>query len=243
MKSTLSTSQSLARLSKPPRLILSEIGASAAPHHPAIYAFPPNRDTLGGTAYFIVESSASGSVNILVDCPAWNETCQAFLQQHGGVQWLFLTHRNSIGQAQTVQQIFDCNIVMQEQEAYLLPGSKVTTFHHTLTLTPQTRAIWTPGHSPGSSCLYHSGFGGVLFTGRHLLPTPQGVLSPIRIPKTFHWQRQLNSVQKLIDEFSPDTLNIICPGANLGFLRGQLALEQGYDRIKNALATQTAGEK
>lgn len=220
------------RPTKPPRLVLGENVENATQ---AVYAFPPNRDTLGGTAYFIVENSAPESANILIDCPAWDETYQTFLQQHGGVQWLFLTHRDSIGKARNFQQAFGCNILIQEQEAYLLPGLAVTTFHYTFALTPQTRAIWTPGHSPGSSCLYHDGFGGVLFTGRHLLPTPQGALMPIRTAKTFHWQRQLNSVQKLIDEFTPETLHIICPGANLGFLRGKLAIVQGYEQLKAAL--------
>ncbi|MBF2028731.1 MAG: MBL fold metallo-hydrolase [Oscillatoriales cyanobacterium C42_A2020_001] len=208
--------------------------AIAHPSH-AIYAFPPNRDTLGGTAYFIVENSAPGSANILVDCPAWEEPYQTFLQQQGGVQWLFLTHRDSIGKAREFQQAFNCKLLIQEQEAYLLPGLDVTTFHHTFTPTSQSRVLWTPGYTPGSSCLYYTGFGGVLFTGRHLLPTPQGTLMPIRTAKTFHWQRQLNSVQKLIDEFTPETLNIICPGANLGFLRGKSAVEQGYEQLKTAL--------
>jgi hypothetical protein len=42
-----------------------------------IYAFPPNRDTLGGTAYFIVENQA----NILIDAPPWNPTNQQFIEQ------------------------------------------------------------------------------------------------------------------------------------------------------------------
>lgn len=207
----------------------------AIAHSSTVYAFPPNRDTLGGTAYLIVENSAPASANILVDCPAWDETYQTFLQQHGGVQWLFLTHRDSIGKAREFQQAFNCNILIQEQEAYLLPGLNVTPFHHTFTLTSQTRAIWTPGHSPGSSCLYYSGFNGVLFTGRHLLPDPQGTLMPLRTAKTFHWQRQLHSVQKLIDEFNPETLHFICPGANLGFLRGKTAIAQAYEHLQNAL--------
>ncbi|MBW4693896.1 MAG: MBL fold metallo-hydrolase [Lyngbya sp. HA4199-MV5] len=192
----------------------------------AIFAFPPNRDTLGGTAYLLVET-----VNILIDCPAWNETTQDFLHAQGGVHTLVLTHRGGIGQAKAIQQAFSCQILVQEQEAYLLPGLTVTSFEQTFTLTPQTQALWTPGHSPGSSCLYHSSYGGVLFVGRHLLPNPQGHLLPLKTPKTFHWQRQLKSVQKLLDQFQPETLQWVCPGANLGFLRGRSIVEKGYEAI------------
>jgi glyoxylase-like metal-dependent hydrolase (beta-lactamase superfamily II) len=192
-------------------------------HSSTVFSFSPNRDTLGGTAYFIVEE-----VNILIDCPAWNDINQHFLQQQGGVQWLVLTHRGAIGKAKEIQQTFGCNILIQEQEAYLLPGLTVTSFHQEFQLTPQSRTIWTAGHSPGSSCLYYSGFGGILFTGRHLLPTPQASIMPIKTAKTFHWRRQLQNIQKLVSEFTPETLRYFCPGANSGFLRGKSYIDQAY---------------
>ncbi len=209
---------------KPPKLILQGDEANSSTQ---IYAFPPNRATLGATAYFIVEE-----VNILVDCPAWDSTNQHFLQEQGGVQWLVLTHRGGIGQAREIQQAFNCQILIQEQEAYLLPGLTVTSFQQAFTLTSHSRMLWTPGHSPGSACLYFSDFGGVLFTGRHLLPNPQGQLMPIKTAKTFHWPRQLKSIQMLLAEFTPETLVVICPGANIGFLRGQHLIHHGYEQLQ-----------
>ncbi|MFB2922654.1 MBL fold metallo-hydrolase [Aerosakkonema funiforme] len=192
-----------------------------------IFAFPPNRDTLGATAYLIVENQT----NILVDCPAWDEENQKFLQERGGVSWLLIAHRGGIGKAREIQQAFSCRVAIQEQEAYLLPKLDVTTFRQELTLTPQTQAIWTPGHSPGSSCLYYSALGGVLFAGRHLLPDKEGVPVPLRTSKTFHWPRQIRSVQLLRDRFSSETLNYICPGANTGFLRGKGAIDRAYQHL------------
>jgi len=192
-----------------------------------IFAFSPNRDTLGATAYFIVEKEAG----ILIDCPAWDEVNQQFLQQQGGIRWLVITHRGGIGKARELQKFFDCEILIQEQEAYLLPGLKVTSFQHAFTLTPQIEAIWTPGHSPGSSCLYYRNFGGVLFSGRHLLPNPSGEPAPLRTKKTFHWPRQLRSIQALRDRFSPETLQFICPGANTGFLRGKRTIDRAYEQL------------
>lgn len=201
---------------KSPRLVLNHI-----------FAFPPNRDTLGGTAYFIVENGTG----VLIDCPAWNDGTHQFLRDHGGVSCLFITHRGGIGKAQEIQDAFGCNLVIQEQEAYLLPSAQVTPFQQELTICDRCTALWTPGHSPGSACLYYNQEGGVLFSGRHLLPNPEGEPVPLRVSKTFHWQRQLRSLQFLLDRFTPDTLNYICPGANTGALRGKGAINQAYQRL------------
>lgn len=194
-----------------------------------IFAFSPNRDTLGGTAYLIVENEA----NILIDCPAWEEVNQEFLKKVGGVRSLFLTHRGGIGKTRELQETFGCRVVIQEQEAYLLPGLKVTTFQQEFTFSSLVQAIWTPGHSPGSSCLYHPGEGGILFSGRHLLPNQLGEPVPLRTAKTFHWTRQINSVRLLLDHFTSDTLQYICPGSNTGFLRGKGAIAQAYQQLSS----------
>ncbi|MFM6188888.1 MAG: MBL fold metallo-hydrolase [Planktothrix sp.] len=201
---------------KLPRLVLDNI-----------YAFPPNRDTLGGTAYFIVENQ----MNILIDAPPWNQTDQEFLEQQGGVEWLFITHRDAIGSAQEIQKKFGCKILIQEQEAYLLPESTVTTFETQFTLSSQSSVFWTPGHSPGSSCLYFNRHGGVLFTGRHLLPNLQGQPIPLRTAKTFHWPRQIQSIRLILERFNSDSLHSICPGANTGALRGERLMNQAYEKL------------
>ena len=191
-----------------------------------IFAFPPNRDTLGGTAYLIVEE-----VNILIDCPAWDEVNQEYIGSQGGVQWLFITHRGAIGKARNIQETFGCEILIQEQEAYLLPKLKVTTFRQEFNLGNVGQVIWTPGHSPGSSCFYYPRQGGVLFSGRHILPNQLGQSVPLRTAKTFHWLRQLRSVQLLRDRFTPETLRYVCPGANTGFLRGKRAIPEAYEQL------------
>lgn len=209
-----STPLTLATREKAPRLVLE-----------GIFAFPPNRETLGATSYFIVENSA----NILIDCPAWNQTNQEFLHQQGGVRWLFLTHRGGISKdVDKIQSEFNCEVVIQEQEAYLLPEVPHTAFEQELTLNSNFQAIWTPGVSPGSSCLYYEQQGGVLFTGRHLLPNTEGKPVPLRTAKTFHWWRQLKSIEKLQTRFSASTLSYLCPGANTGFLRGERVIENAY---------------
>lgn len=192
-----------------------------------IFAFPPNRDTLGGTSYLIVGNEG----NILIDSPANDPSNLEFLRSHGGIRWLFLTHRGAIGKTAQIQQALSCEVLIQEQEAYLLPGLTVTTFSQEFTLNSTAQVIWTSGHSPGSSCLYYNHLGGVLFSGRHLVPNPEGEPVAFRTTKTFHWPRQIKSVELLRERFAPETLQYICPGANTGFLRGKRVIDNAYQRL------------
>jgi glyoxylase-like metal-dependent hydrolase (beta-lactamase superfamily II) len=189
---------------------------------PGIFAFPPNRDTLGGTGYLIVTPTG----NIAIDTPAWNDTNQQFIADRGGLTQLAITHRGSIGKATAIATHFGCEVIVQEQEAYLLPELKVTTFQYKFNINDTMCLIWTPGHSPGSACLYYCNAGGVLFTGRHLLPNQFGEPVPLRTSKTFHWRRQLQSVDLIWQQFpSQSPLAHICPGANIGLLKGKKTIE------------------
>lgn len=155
-------------LAKPPRQVFE-----------TVFAFAPNRATLGDTAYLIIEKDEAGQpANLLVDAPAWDAGTQAFLAAHGGVRWLLITHRGASGEAKAIQAECGCEIVVQEQEAYLLPDAAVTAFGADYRFTPRCQTLWTPGYSPGTCCLYYQAAGGILFTGRHLLPDRQGQPAP-----------------------------------------------------------------
>ena len=211
--------------------ITASLGNAKAPRPlvPGIFAFAPNRDTLGGTSYLIVDKSG----NILLDCPAWNEANQEFIQSQGGANSLVISHRGGIGKNVLVmQQILNCSVIVQEQEAYLLPEVEVRSFGDRLSLRDDLELIWTPGHSPGSSCLYWQQHRGTLFTGRHLLPKSQTEIAPLRTAKTFHWWRQLDSTAKLRDRFSPASLQYILPGANTGYLRGTGYITNAYEKLQ-----------
>ncbi|MEM9772513.1 MAG: MBL fold metallo-hydrolase [Cyanobacteria bacterium P01_D01_bin.73] len=253
----------------------------------SVFAFSPNRATLGGTSYLILgnrilgdlnsgDGISGGSVagkenkagkvsgdissdmpsdasgdrryqsldNCLIDCPPWDEGMEELIRKRGGVRWLVITHRDAIATLKTVreiQQAFDCQVIIQEQEAYLLPGLELTTFHRELSIAPDLEVIWTPGYSPGSSCVYLNRHGGILFSGRHLLPTPDGQLRPQQQPKTFHWLRQLKYVEALRSRFTADTLQHCCPGANVGFLSGSKTVSNAYEQIEAVIEEVVTG--
>ncbi len=201
---------------------------------PVLYSFPPNKDTLGGIAYFL----RGKEENVLVDCPKWNEHHLSFLEQQGGVDWLVLTHRDGISNVKKIKEALNCQVLIQEQEAYLIPEVSVIPFDQNYIFSAELEMIWTPGYSPGSACLYYSPLGGILFSGRHLLPNTNGQLALLKTAKTFHYPRQLRSLVRLIHRLNPSTLKYICPGANIGFLRGQGWVTDAYGQmleIKNEL--------
>lgn len=200
---------------KPPQAVLEPI-----------YAFAPNRDTLGGTAYFIVNTSG----NILIDAPAWDGANQDFIAAMGGVRWQISTHRGGLGQTAKIARALGNEVIIQEQEAYLLPDTPTTTFQHqwsppVAALGPKEvlglEVLWTPGHSPGAAVVYWPSQGGILFPGRHLLPDRAGRLQPLKTAKTFHWPRQLRSVDFLGEYFAQRPLRYLLPGASIGMLHGR----------------------
>lgn len=208
---------------KPPRLILE-----------GIYAFPPNRATLGGTSYFCTGQTEAGDpANLLIDAPANEPTVLDFLRDRGGVRYWVITHRGASGEAKALQATLNCpEVIVQEQEAYLLPDlPNLVTYRDRYPLPPLGEVLWTPGFSPGSACVYLPQQGGILFTGRHLLPDRDGQLKPLRFSKTFHWPRQLRQVKQLQAHFTAETLAYACPAANTGFLRGQAVVKDAHTQL------------
>ena len=207
------------RSPKYPKLILDHI-----------FAFAPNKDTLGGTSYLLIHPQG----NILIDCPPWQEFNQQFCAQQGGVKYLFVTNRDSISkQVRQIQQDLNCDLIIQEQESYLLPNLQPITFQNDYQIYDNCHILWTCGYSPASSCLYSSIHQGVLFSGRHLLPISPSEILPLRLKKTFHWQRQLKSVDLLKKRFNSDNLQYILPGANTGYLRGKGYIDRAYEKLTN----------
>ncbi len=199
-----------------------------------LYAFAPNRATMGGTSYLIVDKDGEGGTgNLLIDAPAHDEDILTFIQQQGGVRHWVITHRGGMGEAKALQAALECQILVQEQEAYLLPDiPNVVTFRDRYPISSTIEVFWAPGYSPGSACVYVAQAGGILFTGRHLLPDHSGQVQPLRFAKTFHWPRQLQQVERLRDRFTAANLTYICPAANTGFLRGQRIIPDAYRQLQ-----------
>jgi glyoxylase-like metal-dependent hydrolase (beta-lactamase superfamily II) len=187
--------------------------------------FAPNRDNQGGSAWFLEHSDG----DLLIDVPALTEANLAFLQHRPRPGQIVLTGRDGHGRCRALQEALDWPVLVQEQEAFLLPGVKaLETFGLEQALAPGLRLLWTPGPSPGACVLHAFGAdagaaddGGDLFCGRLLVPVAPGRLEPRRSRRTFHWPRQIASLRGLRAWLPAGTPGWIASGAGLGALRGE----------------------
>jgi hypothetical protein len=75
-----------------------------------------------------------------------------------------------------------------------------------------------------------------LFCGRLLVPVAAGALAPLRTARTFHWQRQLASLQHLLSWLPSGSPDWLATGAGLGALRGQPLVGDGAQKLKGTAA-------
>jgi glyoxylase-like metal-dependent hydrolase (beta-lactamase superfamily II) len=214
-----------------PRAPLSLLSADLDSGRPArnvrqgLWLFAPNRDTQGGSSWLL----EGGQEDLLIDCPAWTQANLDLLQGRGRNGTIVLTSREGHGRCRRFQEALGWSVLVQEQEAYLLPGvQRLHTFGQHHQLAPDVRLLWTPGPTPGSCVLHHAGPGwDGLFCGRLLQPLAPGALAPLRQPRTFHWQRQLASLDRLRRWLPAGSPAWIACGGGLGALRGEVLVANG----------------
>ena len=193
-----------------------------------LWLFAPNRDSQGGSAW-LVETEA---LDVLVDVPALNPAHLSWLRERarGRQGWIVLTGRQGHGRCRALQQQLDWPVLVQEQEAYLLPDLRAChRFAEAHELADGLRLLWTPGPTPGACVLHVCGgsAGDGLFCGRLLVPLGPDRLGPLRRPGTFHWSRQLASLERLRRWLPAGSPDWIASGAALGALRGEALVGAG----------------
>ena len=185
-----------------------------------LWIFPPNRDCHGGTSWWLDVDPEP----VLIDCPPVTEVTLKFLNRSaaGRTPRIVLTSREGHGRLRRLQEALGWPVLVQEQEAYLLPNlQRLATFADTFTTVSGLQLLWTPGPTPGSCVLLAPCPANLLFCGRLLTPLGPACLAPIRHARTFHWFRQLASVSRLRDWIPPETSPDLASGAALGALRGE----------------------
>ena len=210
-------------------------GMSVQALSPDFWVFPPSRESAGGSAWLF--RSAAGR-SVLVDVPLLKEEHLAFLQaQPPGL--IVLTHRQGHGRCRRLQQQLGWPVLLQEQEAYLLPTLEQRKgFGASFELEPGLRLLWTPGPSPGS-CVLHwaQGERDVLFCGRFLWPQRQGGVQLRRTQATFHWPRQKRSLDQLLAWLPGGSPAEIACAAGLGAIGGGKLVGAGAAALAGAKAS------
>lgn len=205
-----------------------------------LWLFAPNRHTQGGSSWLLEGDQSLGRPDLLVDSPSMTEANLAFLEARrsamgveGGL--IVLTGRHGHGQINRLQQRCGWPVLMQEQEAYLLPDlERRCGFADGAEPAAGVRLLWTPGPTPGA-CVLHVRRDGLdgLFCGRLLVPVGPGALAPLRTARTFHWRRQLASLERLRTWLPAGSPSWIATAAGLGALRGQPLVQNGATVLRS----------
>lgn len=174
----------------------------------------PSTKNFGALAYYIAREDGG----VLIDPPRPSEALYQWLAEHGGVRWLFLTHRDHTHHhAEFARRFPGCRRILGSadvnlRESEYRPATGDVEFKLGAQLAPLSLTgeplpeaalserefvvLPQPGHTPGSLCLLYRGR--FLFSGDHLgyarhLGHP---VSP-RLQCWEDWERQSRSVRYL----------------------------------------------
>ncbi|MDC0678958.1 MBL fold metallo-hydrolase [Sorangium atrum] len=175
----------------------------------------PSIKNFGAVSYFI-ERDGGG---VLIDPPKPSEEVFRWLAEHGGVRWLFLTHRDHTNHhAEFASRFPGCRRIIGAADVNLretkyMPSTgdveiKLGNELGPLSIEGQSLSreaareaeimiLPQPGHTPGSLCLLYRGR--FLFTGDHLSYSRfLGQLVAHRLQCWEDWERQVRSVRYLL---------------------------------------------
>ena len=154
-----------------------ETGRPPQQIRPDLWLFPPNRDCRGGSSWWLDVNPEP----VLIDCPPLTEATLTALQVLAAERRarILLTSREGHGRLRRLQERVEWPVLVQEQEAYLLPGvQNLETFAEETTTASGLRLLWTPGPTPGHAVVHAPTPSDVLFCGRLLVPVASDRLAP-----------------------------------------------------------------
>ncbi|MCO5564641.1 hypothetical protein L7F22_018307 [Adiantum nelumboides] len=155
-----------------------------------------SKKSYAATTYFIKRAGG----NILVDSPRYTERLAQNLEKLGGVDYMFLTHKDDVADHDRWQKRFNCPRILHEQEVtsdtasveIKLKGEGSWNF-----LGPDIDLLFFPGHTEASVCLHLKPLK-VLFSGDSMANNSQGYL---HVDPNFNWfsvDIQMESIKTLL---------------------------------------------
>ncbi len=189
----------------------------------SLWVFPPQKASEEGSSWWL----DCNPEPVLIDCPPMTpETIELLKRKSvGKCARIVLTNRSGHGRVRELKQVFDWPVLVQAQEAYLLPELKgLETFDEDYTTKAGLRVLWTPGPTPGSCVIHAPPPWNVLFCGLLLTPVEVDRLAESRRFCTFHWPRHQKSVQKLRNWLPRESRPVLASARGFGlFLKTGVA--------------------
>ena len=152
-----------------------------------------SRKSFGGSSYFVARREG----NWLVDAPRYLPQLVKAFEARGGLQGIFLTHRDDVADAELYARHFGARRVIHAGDADAQPGAElVLEGLAPATLAPGLLAIPTPGHTRGHMVLLVDDT--YLFTGDHLAwDREEGRLVAFRNACWHDWDALVGSMARL----------------------------------------------
>lgn len=156
-----------------------------------------SEDSFGAWSY-LIRRSAGG--NVLVDSPRAAGPLLSRLEAWGGVEMMFLTHRDDVADHEVFHRRFGCPRVLHEADvtASTRRVERRVAGADPVRLDADLVAIPVPGHTRGHAVLlYRDRY---LFTGDHLAWSPERkALHAFRDACWYSWPEQIRSMQRLLE--------------------------------------------
>jgi glyoxylase-like metal-dependent hydrolase (beta-lactamase superfamily II)/ferredoxin len=160
--------------------------------------------SFGGSSYLIVRPSG----NWLVDAPRFVPTLVQRFEEMGGIDTVFLTHRDDVADAQLYAERFGAKRIIHALEKSAQPDAEhVIEGFEDVHWDDEMKMVVVPGHTRGSMVLlYRERF---LFTGDHLAwDRHRGELEAFDDYCWYSWEEQGLSMERLAAE----TFEWVLPG-------------------------------
>lgn len=154
--------------------------------------------SFGAWSYLIVRPPDEGG-NILIDSPRFATQLTKKLAALGGIELMFLTHRDDVADHERFANKFSSARVMHADDGACRLGiERVVNGDDPVPLDRDLLAIPAPGHTRGHMVLlYREKF---LFTGDHLAWSPERkTLTAFRRACWYSWEAQTRSMERLLD--------------------------------------------
>jgi glyoxylase-like metal-dependent hydrolase (beta-lactamase superfamily II) len=155
-----------------------------------------DESSFGAASYFVRRPQG----NVLVDAPRFAQPLVRRLEEQGGVDLLFLTHKDDVGDHAQFRAHFGCERVLHADDASgaLLEVERLVEGIDPVRLDDELLVIPVPGHTRGSCCLLLRDT--YLFSGDHVAWSEhRGHVYAFRDACWYDWAAQIESMRRLAE--------------------------------------------
>lgn len=152
----------------------------------------------GGKSYIVLNADG----NWMIDSPKYSPRLVKWIRGHGGLKYIFLTHRDDVAEADRYATEFGAQRIIHREDLEAQPDAEIVMdgYDEDLVLEPGFRVIPTPGHTSGHCMLLYQDkflFSGDVFTSKHRFGDNLEVWEPYYCWES--WEEQTRSIERLVN--------------------------------------------